>query len=96
MENRKIESVLSNTSIKNITPLQQKYIELCETVSEIKGHYFKENDFFFNEVLGIGKASCDQSECEVHNSESTWLPTVEQIKELLHSHYLEHLIDKFS
>ncbi len=50
MEGRKIESVLGITSEENITSQQEKYIELCKQVLEVRDHYFKRMIFSSMEI----------------------------------------------
>lgn len=97
--------MLTNTSKEDITPQQERFITLCKQFSEIKSHYFNEEDFFFHIDFGINKVERGQSNGVFYSyvdlsipipvRDSTWLPTVEQIKELFRSHTLEHLIDNF-
>ena len=71
-----------------------------EGISEILDRYFEEGDFFFHPVIGIavveinldtGEMFCSDSELKTTKipiDKCTWLPTVEQIKEMARSNNL--------
>lgn len=70
-----------------------------EDIAEFSGRYFEEGDFFHNstigvavvEKLGAGYFYCSHPElktAKIPTEECTWLPTVEQIKEMIRSNSL--------
>jgi len=66
-----------------------------EDISEILDRYFEKCDFFFHPVIGVdiveinlgtGEIYCSHPELKttkIPTAECTWLPTVEQIKEIV-------------